>query len=313
MEFYGEIISIGVSASWTICALCMEYASRHAGSLPVNWIRILWALVMTSLLLFFHTGSFLPLEADFDTWFWLSLSGLVGFVFGDICLYSAYVIIGSRFTQLFMTLAPPITAITGIFLLDERMGMKATAGMLVTVSGIAISILGSDSSGSGRKPSIKLPLKGILLGIGAAIGQGVGIVLSKIGMEAYALSSASGQTGGADTVMAFAGSEIRMITAAVAFAAVLLYKGRIREVRRTFSNKKIFISIILGTIFGPFVGVSFSLKALTLTDSGIASTLTSLAPIMILLPAWLIQKQKIRKIEILGAMVSIAGVFLFFM
>ena len=58
--------------------------------------------------------------------------------------------------------------------------------MAVTLSGIAISILSrekAEEKSQKKKLGFTIPVKGILLGLGAGIGQGVGLVLSKIGME----------------------------------------------------------------------------------------------------------------------------------
>jgi drug/metabolite transporter (DMT)-like permease len=64
---------------------------------------------------------------------------------------------------------------------------------------------------------------------------------------------------------------------------------------------------------GPFLGVSFSLLAVQNTDTGIAATLMALTPVMIIPPAILMKKEKIRPLEIIGALVSVGGVALFFL
>lgn len=76
----------------------------------------------------------------------MSVSGLIGYVFGDFCLFYSYVVIGSRFGQLFMTLAPIAAAISGNLLLGESMSIKASLGMAVTISGIALSIFSRGTS-----------------------------------------------------------------------------------------------------------------------------------------------------------------------
>ena len=69
----------------------------------------------------------------------------------------------------------------------------------------------------------------------------------------------------------------------------------------------------LGSFTGPFLGVSFSLLAVQHTDTGIAATLMALTPVMIIPPAILMKHEKIRVLEIIGAVVSVAGVALFFL
>jgi drug/metabolite transporter (DMT)-like permease len=69
----------------------------------------------------------------------------------------------------------------------------------------------------------------------------------------------------------------------------------------------------LGAFFGPFLGVSFSLIAIKYTEAGIASTIMALVPVFIIIPAVFIYKQKVTIPEILGAVVSVSGVALFFL
>lgn len=113
MVYLGEVLSLGVAISWTATALFAEVGSKRLGALQLNVIRMTLSLLMLSATLWWFTGSPLPLYVDGKTWFWLSLSGFVGYVLGDYCLFNAYVLIGSRFGQLFMTLAPIAAAFSG--------------------------------------------------------------------------------------------------------------------------------------------------------------------------------------------------------
>ena len=55
--------------------------------------------------------------------------------------------------------------------------------MTLTFSGIAMAIF--SRPGKGEKLSLKLSPKGILYAIGGAVGQALGLVLSKFGMKDY--------------------------------------------------------------------------------------------------------------------------------
>ena len=305
----GEFISIGVAFSWTITALCIEYASKRIGSISVNFLRLSLAFVFTGILLLVTTGNFLPTGASHEAWLWMSVSGLIGYVFGDFCLFYSYVVIGSRFGQLFMTLAPIAAAISGNLLLGESMSIKASLGMAVTISGIALSIFSRGTSG--HLPTVKIPLKGVLLGVGAGIGQGVGLVFSKYGMSFY-LKSAEHCSEQVKSMIPFAAGEIRMITGALSFLIILSLTRQLGNIGPAVRDKKAALSVLMGTIFGPFLGVSFSLMAVQYTASGIASTLMAITPVLIIPFAINIQKQKVTFWEIAGAFISVAGVALFF-
>jgi drug/metabolite transporter (DMT)-like permease len=311
--FTGEIISLGVAVSWTLTALCFEYASKRMGVIALNVLRLAMAIVMLGLTLLFFTGHFFPVDVGGKAWFWLGVSGFIGYVLGDYCLFTSYVIIGSRFGQLFMTLAPPSAALAGWLILGEKMGVYAIIGMLVTMFGIGISVIGRPEPGAGKhKPvEVKLPLKGILFGIGAGLGQGFGIVVSKLGMEYYTAS-----LGTADDTQAFlvpfAATQIRAIVGVIGFTVLLLMAGKGKMFMRSLKEKKTMASATMGTFFGPFIGVSFSLMAVQYTATGIASTIMAITPILILAPAYYLLHQKVTLKEVVGAVISVVGVALFF-
>jgi len=79
----GEFAALIVAICWTFSALAFEAASKRVGSLAVNIIRLALALVFLSVFSWFHRGLALPTDASHYQWFWLSLSGFVGFVLGD--------------------------------------------------------------------------------------------------------------------------------------------------------------------------------------------------------------------------------------
>ena len=177
MQYIGELISIGVAFSWTATALLSEFGSKRMGNLTLNVSRMAITLIFSAILFWVMGGSPLPAGASTEAYLWMMLSGVVGYVIGDYCLFQCYIIIGSKFGQLFMTLAPITAAIMAWFTLGQEIRPTAIMAMIVTLSGIAISVLGR---GDHHKLSLKLPLAGVLFAIGAAVCQGVGLVLSKI-------------------------------------------------------------------------------------------------------------------------------------
>lgn len=309
--YTGEIISLGVALSWTITALCFEVAGKRMGSLSLNIIRLSMAILMLSITLYCFTGEVVPMNAGSKAWFWLAISGFIGYVLGDYCLFSSYILIGSRFGQLFMTLAPPSAAIAGFFILGERLSVFAILGMLVTMFGIALSIIGKRGAESNRW-SVKLPIKGVLFGIGAGVGQGVGLVFSKLGMDHY-MEQIDIQNAMAVQMVPFASTQIRAIVGVLGFLVIMLWTKQGRGLIQSLKDRKAMVAATGGTFFGPFLGVSFSLMAVQYTEAGIASTLMALTPIIILAPSYFFFKQKITTREIIGAVISVFGVSLFFL
>jgi drug/metabolite transporter (DMT)-like permease len=292
----GELAALMTAIFWTITSLSFEFASNRIGSLPVNLIRLVAGFLFLSVFTVIRRGMFFPADASGYNWIWLSMSGLVGFVFGDFFLFKSYTVIGSRFSMLIMNLVPPITALAGFLILGERLSFFHFVGMILTFSGISLAIF-SRRIGE-EKLSLKLAPRGVLYAIGGAVGQALGLILSKLGMKDYD---------------PFAATQIRIIAGIAGYILLVTLMSRWSNVRKAASDGKAIGATTLGAFFGPFLGVSFSLVAIKFTTAGIASTIMALVPVFIILPAVLINKQKVTIKEILGAIISVAGVALFFL
>ena len=309
MAYIGELISIGVAFSWTATALLSEYGSKRLGNLTLNVLRMALALIFSLVLFGVVTGSPLPTAVPLDACGWMLLSGLVGYVIGDFCLFQCYIIIGSRYGQLFMTLAPLSAALMAWVTLGQQMTAMSIVAMLVTLLGIGISVLGR---GEHHKVSLKLPLHGVLYAIGAAMCQGIGLVLSKIGMDHYNLTALA-ETGVPEWMIPFSANFYRCVAGIIGFTLLLYVREGITPLREALHDRKGLTVATATTVFGPFVGVGFSLMAVQFTAAGIASTLMAMTPIIILLPSYWLFHEKITWRAFLGAVISVVGVSLFFL
>ncbi len=292
---YGEFAALLTAIFWTITALAFEKATKTVGSIAVNIIRLVLGFLFLGLLTYVQRGMFLPLDATQHAWFWLMLSGFVGLMMGDLFLFASYPIIGARIAMLMMTLAPPFAAILGLIVLDEKMSFNSILGMFLVMGGIALVIWSKPESN--KKMKLNFPIKGLLFAFLGAIGQAGGLVLSKLGMGDYD---------------PFAATQIRIIAAIIGFTVLISIMGRWKNVLNAFKNKNAMSGIAIGSFFGPFLGVSFSLVAIQYTSTGIASTLMSIVPVLIIAPSVILFKQKVSTKEVIGAVISVIGVSLFF-
>jgi drug/metabolite transporter (DMT)-like permease len=298
---FGEIIALITAGFWTVTALMFEQASKKVGSLVVNLLRLFFAFFLFSIFTRFTKGLWLPTDASMHAWIWLSISGLVGFVIGDLFLFKSYTIIGARIAMLIMALSPPIAAFFGWIILGEILSVQNIIGMIITLTGIAMVILTRKSENTEsvtKKVKFRYPILGLFLAFLGAIGQAVGLVLSKYGMQDYD---------------PFAATQIRVLTGIIGFAIIFTFFKRWDRVIPAFKNRKALNFILIGAVFGPFLGVAFSLWSIKFTSTGIAMTIMSTIPVLIIPPAILIYKDKVKPIEIIGAIVTVIGVSLFFL
>ncbi|TCO09357.1 DMT family transporter [Natronoflexus pectinivorans] len=291
----GELSALLTAFCWTFTSLAFESAGKKVGSLPVNLIRLVMALFWLGFYTLITNGHFFPQNASTHAWVWLSVSGLIGFVIGDLLLFQAFVVTGARISMLLMSLSPPLTALFGWLIIGEKLSIANSIGMFVTIWGIALVILAKPVKG--RKMQFHYPAKGILLALGGAAGQGLGLVLSKFGMQ------------DADPFMS---TQIRVITGIIGFSILFTITGKWYQVKAAMKHTKAMWHITIGSFFGPFLGVSLSLLAIKYTTTGIASTLNSLTPVLIIPLAWYFFKEKITTKEVIGAFLAVAGVTIFF-
>jgi drug/metabolite transporter (DMT)-like permease len=292
----GEFAALCTVLCWTTSAHAFESASKRVGSLPVNLIRLYIAFTLFGLYSLIFRGMILPLDAPAHAWLWLSLSGIIGFVLGDYCLFRAFSVIGARISMLIMASVPPITACIGWTLLGETLTKRNLFGMGLTIAGICFVVL--EQHPDRKHIRFSHPITGVLLALGGALGQAAGLVLSKYGMADY---------------NAFSATQIRVISAVISFTLVVLLSNRWHKIRSTVREKKVLIPITVGAFFGLFLGVSFSLLAVQHTSTGVASTIMAIVPVTIIVPAVLLKKEKITTKEILGAVIAVTGVALLFL
>ncbi len=291
----GEIYSLLTAVFWTITAISFELAGRKIGSLSVNYIRLVIGFVLISIFTAFSRGMILPLDATASAWIYLSISGLIGFVIGDLFLFQAYLEIGSRISMLIMALVPPITAVLGFITMREMISLSDFIGMAVTILGISAVVLVKNPEGGNFQFSRSI--KGIAYAFVGALGQSLGLIFSKIGMGSYD---------------PFAATQIRIIAGLIGFTVVFIFMKRWDKLKEAVKNKEATKYLFLGSLFGPFLGVSFSLLAIQYTTTGVSSTITSIIPVLIIPLSIYVLKEKVSPKEIIGAVISVIGVSILF-
>ncbi len=298
----GEVIALGTAVCWTATGLAFQQATRRAGSLSVNLIRLLMAFVIYAVVSYFLRGRFFPSDASTFNWVWLSISGLVGFVFGDYFLFKSYEYISARISMLVMSLSPPFAAFISWITLGETMDLRSLFAMTVTLAGIVLVVTEKkklDDEKLGKKKGLQFSFspKGLVFALLGTIGQATGLVLSKYGMEDYNV---------------FAATQIRVITGSIGFVILITVINRWPKVKAAAKDLKAIRFMAIGAVFGPFIGVYLSLLSVKYTSVGIASTIMAIIPVLIIPPAILLYKEKVTLKEIIGALVTVGGVALFF-
>jgi drug/metabolite transporter (DMT)-like permease len=308
-DYQGELAALGTACCWTVSALAFAVAAKRLGSLTLNIIRLAMAMVFFAAFNGAVRGLPLPTDAGAHQWFWLGLSGLVGFTFGDLCLFRALVVIGPRLATLMLCLVPVLAAVISWIALGEALSVYAMVGMVLTLGGVVWVVLerrplnaGPAPSGGGPPlpagaPGQRISVGGALLALGAAVGQAVGLVLSKVGMAGYD---------------AFAATQIRTAAGLAGFAVLFFVLRAWARLGPAVRDRAGMGYASLGAFFGPFLGVSLSLVAVKYTYVGVAATIIAIVPILIIPFVILLHRERVSSRAVFGAVLAVAGVALLF-
>ena len=297
MPYLGEIAALGTSFCWAAGSILFAFAGRMIGSYNVNKLRIPLAAVFLSLILLLFYGELFPGGMNNHALIYLTISGIIGLAIGDTFYFRCLVILGAREGSLMMSLAPVITAAFAFVLIGETLSLMALAGILVTLAGVAWVTTDKKENKSDSREGSKLV--GVLMGVGGAAGQALGLVLAKEGMgESFNPMSAT---------------LIRMIAATLAIWLFAVLRGEAASTIKTLPNRKVLLALIGAAILGPTIGVWFSLVAVKYTEAGIAATLMSTFPVVIIPMLMIVHKERPSLRALFGAIVAVAGVAMLFL
>ncbi len=174
----GELAALGTALCWSFGSVFFTISSRIFGHMVVNRIRLALAFCLLVIVHLVFVGRFLPVNMQGYHLFWFGLSGIIGFAIGDSLLFKSFVLIGPRLAMLTMSLAPVFGVIIAWLFLHEVLNIADIAAIVVTLAGICWVLLGQRNGNQVKNTY----MNGILYGVGGALGQAIGLILSKKGL-----------------------------------------------------------------------------------------------------------------------------------
>lgn len=295
----GELAALITSVCWAFTGVFFTVSGRRVGSQTVNLARLALALIILSVAHRLTDGAWLPWQAEPYRWGWLTLSGVIGLTLGDASLFQALVYIGPRLSTLLMATVPLQSTILAWVLLGQRLEAMDLLAVPLTTAGVAWVVMErrSENGSASRGPKFRV---GVLLGLGGALGQALGLITSRLGLE-----------GDFSPISA---TLIRMLAATAALWGVSLLSGGGRRALASLrADRRALVIILGGTLVGPVLGVTLSLAAIQRAPIGIASTLMSLTPIAILPLVYFFFGERVSLSALSGTVVALAGVALIFL
>jgi drug/metabolite transporter (DMT)-like permease len=278
-------------------ATCANHSVQANGPVRANLGRL--AIAAVALGLFAHTLGRGFASASVG---WFVLSGVIGMGIGDLGVYGALPLLGSRITVLMtQCLAAPIAAIGEWVWLGTKLTAAQMLWGLLILAGVAIAITPSRTS----PPRVKVRPIGFLFGLLAAAGQGLGALVSRKGvLVAHAAGEAAhnasfGITAAYYRILAGLG-----FTAAWFFALHWLHR---LPARSGPSDRHPVWWLVANGIAGPVLGVGCYQWALATTPSGLVLPIAATAPLLSIPIAFWLEGDRPPRRAILGGVLAVAG------
>jgi drug/metabolite transporter (DMT)-like permease len=195
-----------------------------------------------------------------------------------------------------MALSPAMSTFLAFIFLDERITIFGFVGIFITIFGIALVVLERDTNSKYKITSL-----GIIYGLLGAFGQAAGLLFAKFAFNEGHITG-------------FVATFIRVFSSVIIFLPIMFLLKKYKNPYKVFTkDKSAFGVTLLGTILGPFLGITFSLIAVENTKVGIAATLMSTMPIIMLPMVKYVYKEKLSWRSIAGAVIAVLGVALIFL
>jgi drug/metabolite transporter (DMT)-like permease len=275
---------------------------RASGSARANLGRLIVAAAVLGL--FAHTLGHGFTSASVG---WFFLSGLIGMGLGDLGVYGALPLLGSRLTVLMtQCLAAPIAALGEWLWLDTRLTGAQLLWGVVVLAGVIVALLPSRA----HPPRVALKPIGFLFGLLAAAGQGLGALVSRKG---GLVADAAGELSHNATFGLNAA--YHRILAGLVFTA--LWFLALRCLRKLPARpepdatpparRRARMWILANGLAGPVLGVGCYQWALATTPSGIVLPIAATAPLLSIPIAFWLEGDRPTRRSLIGGVIAVAG------
>lgn len=297
MPFVGELSALACAIIWSVTAFIYKEASGKMSSLQINAIRLITSSVYLIVLVFGFTGLS---EMSATQFVLLAVSGLVGLVLGDTFIFKSYELMSPRLTSLFLTVNPAMAAIIAFIWLGEGLSLTSVVGIGITISGIAIVLA---EGASGEKLFSKISKRGILFCVFSTFFNAIQLTMTK---EVFQLGNGN--------IDALSVALIRICSATLLVYPVAFAMKKDLSIRKVVRREPAMtLKLAVASFFGTFIAIALSYVAVVKTEIGVAATLMSTTPILMIPVSRYLYKEKPTWHSIVGAVVAVGGVAILFM
>lgn len=285
MELLGIVSAIASAASWAFATLLFAWLGKHIPPAGITFIKGSLSIVLMALLTLFYNGFATIGSAECV---FLAISGIIGIAVGDTLFFKSLNDLGARVQVLFFMLGQVMTMLLSFVFLDEILTLREYIGALVLLIGVMVVIREKQENHPNKA-------RGIIYGLLSILCFSVSSIIVKFSIADIDVVSAT-------FYRMFFGT-VGVLFVGVSSKKIILWIMPLKKIKIL----GLFVLNVFVITFGGFLLSTLAIKHITVS---LASVLSTTEPIFVLLFAYLINREKTSKRELLGAAVTILGLLI---
>lgn len=285
MIYVGIIVALLSAASWAFATVVFDRIGKVVPYVGITFLKGIFSIILMIVLLIFTGGLH-----DIGIWefSFLSLSGIIGISLGDSLFFKSLQDLGAKVQVIFFLLGQIFTMILSLLLLGELLSLEQYIGAVVLLTGIVIVIWGKQDNHPNK-------VRGIVCGLFSILCFSVSAIMVKMAIAEVEVITAT---------------FYRMLFGTIFTLGFGVVGKQLPLWIKPLKDKRLLILFILNVFVITYGGFLLSMVAVKLISVSLVSVLGTTEPVFVLLFAYLINKDKIAKQEVIGTIITLIGLFI---
>lgn len=285
MIYLGIIVALLSAASWAFATVVFDRIGKVVPYVGITFLKGIFSIILMIVLLIFTGGLY---EIGIWEFSFLALSGIIGISVGDSLFFKSLQDLGAKVQVIFFLLGQIFTMILSLLLLGELLSLEQYIGAIILLTGIVVVIWGKQENHPNK-------IRGIVCGLLSILCFSVSAIMVKMAI-----------------------ADVEVVTATfyrMAFGTIFtlgfgVMGKQLPSWVKPLRDKRLLALFILNVFVITYGGFLLSMVAIKLISVSLVSVLGTTEPVFVLLFAYLINKEKITKQEVIGTMITLVGLFI---
>jgi drug/metabolite transporter (DMT)-like permease len=290
LPFLGEIGALASALIWAFAVVLFKKSGETMPPLALNLFKSLLGASLILLTMLLLDISLIPGIPKNQFWLFF-ISGVLGIGISDTLFFMSLNRVGAGLSAIIDCLYSPFIIGFSIIWLNESLSVYQVVGVLMVIGGVLTTTGIKKSSELNRKDLIW----GIIFGVLAMATVGAGIVLIK-----PILNNAS--------ILWI--SEIRLLGGILSTIIVIISLPQGRAIWASFKTHNHWKYTFSGAFLGTYVAMICWLIGMKFTNVSIAAALNQTSNLFVFILAWLILKESMNLLKIIGIILGVSGVYI---